>query len=491
MSKTLHSSMPALAFAVTLFAAMFFATTAFADSVSVNFENPPYLLGTVNGQDGWSMTGPYDVAVNSSLGTAGFGAQSLRISNAVTSGSFGDWAFAKPLTNAAGESGVGAENRYEAQFDIASAVPGSEQTDLQVSVSPDDGNGSRMSYLRFEDDADGMHVIFFDVTNPGPLPTVSSFNGTDIATLNRSVPHTIKFVMDFVDGPGNDVVEIWIDGVLVHTGTSWEDYYRFDPEQTGNGNVLFAIDTLIFQARSGAGTAPGTLGNGFLFDNVELSSSTPPPPPPPPARNVNSTRISINVMNRGSIDNTTQADSHTGANTALGSVGGLGGSGGNVTSGVGGNENNGGASAGDGGDGGAGGASGFVGTGNASADAGSLNDVNSTDVEVDVGCGCGDINGLTVELDVDNDARGNVIGNLTQARGRTGDNHALGSTGGNGGNGGVVNSGSGNENNGGASAGTGGTGGTSDDGGTVVTGNANSTSGSFNLLNTTFLRVRL
>src|SRR3989344_4228943 len=187
MSKTINSSMPALALAVIFLALTLFATQVFADSTSVDFEDPPYALGKINGQDGWVFMGPYDVEVDSSLGTTGFGAQSLRISNALTSGSFGDWAFAKSLTSAAGESGVGVESHYEAQFDIASSVPGAQQPGLRVSVSPDDGNGSRMSFLRFEDQADGIHVIFFDVTNPGPLPTVSSFNGTDIATLNRSV----------------------------------------------------------------------------------------------------------------------------------------------------------------------------------------------------------------------------------------------------------------------------------------------------------------
>src|SRR3989344_3813132 len=131
MSKTLQSSMPALALAVIFLALTLFATQVFADSTAADFENPPYTLGNINGQDGWVFTGPYDAEVDSSLGTVGFGAQSLRMSNAVTSGSFGDWVFAKPLTSAAGESGVGAENRYEAEFDIASAVPGSQQPGLR------------------------------------------------------------------------------------------------------------------------------------------------------------------------------------------------------------------------------------------------------------------------------------------------------------------------------------------------------------------------
>ena len=67
----------------------------------------PYVVGNINGQNGWSKTGPYDAAVAavSSFPAAsgyGFGTQALRISNAVVSGSFGDQTFAPPLANAAG-----------------------------------------------------------------------------------------------------------------------------------------------------------------------------------------------------------------------------------------------------------------------------------------------------------------------------------------------------------------------------------------------------
>jgi hypothetical protein len=478
-----------------------FSSVAYADSVSADFENPPFTLGNVNGQDGWVFTSPtYDVEVDSSGGTTGFGAQSLRISNAVTSGSFGDWVFAKPLTSAAGESAIATESHYEAQFDIASAVPGSEQTDLQVSVSPDDGNGSRMSFLRFEDESDGVHVIFFDVTNPGPLPTVSSFNGTDIATLNRSVPHTVKFVMDFVDGPGNDVVEIWIDGVLAHTGTSWEDYYRFDPEQNGNGNVLFPVDTLIFQARGNGSTSnvPANDGNGFLFDNIELTSSTPVPTPPAFGE-TNSSSIRIEVANRGTIDNETSADASTGGNWAGGSRGGRGGDGGDIEVDGNGDFNNGGASTGDGGDGGDAAPGGLVNSGNATSNAVSENDANGTEFEFDAG---GDMNSSEVvavinnRLNDDDDACGgcrtdvNNIDNETRARARTGGNDADGSEGGDGDDAGDVEvDGNGDFNNGGASTGSGGDGGDGDIGGTINSGNAEANSAAINLLNRVMVRI--
>lgn len=247
-----------------------------------------FTLGSVNGQGGWAVTGPYDQAiVNNTYGYSAFGCKTLRISDSVTSGSFGDQIFSPSNTDEAGEtsavnggfSGGTRKTHYEAQFDLASAIPGAMQSGLHLSVSPDRGDGARMSYLRFEDQASGIHVFFDDVTDAGPLPTEATFNEVDIATLDRTVPHTIKFTMDFVDGSANDVVGIYIDGVLVHTGTSWEDYYRYDPEQTGGGNVVPTVDSLLFR-ESGTADA-GNAGKGFLVDNFSELSSTPSVPTPP------------------------------------------------------------------------------------------------------------------------------------------------------------------------------------------------------------------
>jgi hypothetical protein len=268
--------------AVTIF-------TVFADSLSINFEGPTYTIGNIHGQDGWSKTGPYDVEVSSSLGTQGFGSQSLRISNAITSGSFGDWAFSKSLTNEAGESGAGNNglsggtrgNYFEARYSIASALPNVEQPGLQMQADPDRGDGARMSYLRYEDHPDGIHVFFDDYQDKAPFGASlgdpvgcdvnDDFVETDIATLDRLVPHAIKLTMTFVDGPRNDVVKVYIDGVLKATGTSWEDYFRYC-----EGNPTRTVDSSIILARSGGGTAPGTLGNGFLMDNITLFSANTP-----------------------------------------------------------------------------------------------------------------------------------------------------------------------------------------------------------------------
>ena len=243
-----------------------------------------FTLGSVNGQHGWSSTGPYDQeVVTNTYGYPAFGCKSLRISNAVTSGSFGDQTFSYSTANEAGEtvaenggmSGGARQNHFEAQFDFASTMS-TQQSGLFLSVSPDRGDGARMSYLGFDDQAGGINVIFYDVQS---VTDPAVFSPTTVATgLSRTTTHTAKFVMDFVDGPSNDVVKIYIDGVLVHTGTSWENYYRFDNESNpaAPSDTSRTVDSLLF--RAGGTAAPATSDFGYLIDNISLTSSTILPP---------------------------------------------------------------------------------------------------------------------------------------------------------------------------------------------------------------------
>src|SRR3989344_3458384 len=97
----------------------------------------------------------------------------------------------------------------------------------------------------------------------------------------------------------------------------------------------------------------------------------------------NSRSITITTTNRGSITNDTSARSHTGNNLALGSIGGDGDDGGDVE-GDNGSFNNGGAAAGNGGNGGDSGNGGWVETGDAAAEAGTENGLNTTDVDMDI-----------------------------------------------------------------------------------------------------------
>ncbi len=255
-----------------------------ADSSSINFEPPLYTSGSIHNQDGWSSSGSagsgcamYDHAVVINSGApVTFATQSLRMSNAVTSGCFGDQTFSKSLVNEAGEtsaegggmSGGIRQNYFEAQWAFASTVPGAEQPGLSVVASPDRGDGARMSWVQMTDTPGGLEINFFDYQK-----SVGDFVSTNVASgLDRTQPHIIKITMNFVDGAENDIVNVYVDGVLLHTGTSWEDYFR-DVE----GNPTRTVDSILF--RAGGAPAPGTLGFGFLVDNLSLTSSIVIGPP--------------------------------------------------------------------------------------------------------------------------------------------------------------------------------------------------------------------
>ncbi|MEX0783396.1 MAG: right-handed parallel beta-helix repeat-containing protein [Dehalococcoidia bacterium] len=248
-----------------------------ADSSTTDFET--YALGTVHNQDGWSSSGAagsgcgvYDHLVDDPSLITGFGTKALRISNAVTSGCFGDQTFSGSLGDEAGEtsaegggmSGGTRQTFFSAEWDFASAVPDAEQSGLSVVASPDRGDGARMSWVQMADTPTGLELNFND------YQTGTGFVQTNIATgLDRSAVHHLKVTMTFVDGIGDDVVEVYLDGVLVHTGTSWEDYFR---EQ--ELNPTRTVDSILF--RTGGTAAPATSGNGFFIDNLSLFSGPGP-----------------------------------------------------------------------------------------------------------------------------------------------------------------------------------------------------------------------
>lgn len=265
-------------------------------SVNIQFEpleaTPWYIVGKIHLQDDWSSAGPYDhfVVVNAlaipAYNYPTFGTQSLRISNATTSGSFGDQTFSKRTTNHAGETtsdcsiwcvpGGTRQSHFEAEWDFASTTPGAAQPGLSVVASPDRGDGARMSWVQMTEGTAGLDINFFDVqgvTRPSPAVCgEANFVESDVATgLSRAVPHTIKITMDLLEGPSNDVVKVYVDGALEHTGTSWEDYFRYDCEAAAHLGKPPIVNRILY--RTAGTSAPLTIGHGFVIDNFSLGTA--------------------------------------------------------------------------------------------------------------------------------------------------------------------------------------------------------------------------
>ena len=263
--------------------------SALADTVTTNFEPPAFSTtaeiplgiappGSVNGQGGWKSAVPgdipslphgYDQAVVANSGApAAFGAQSLRISNAYAPdpGTFPPeyhfQTYSAPTIDAAGQDLANTE--YTAQFSFISVHPNEQQPGLQITVSPDNGEGGRMSYVGLLDTPAGIEVTFYD-TNPA-----GEWVPYNLGTLPRDVPHTIKIWMRLIPGPNNDLVRISIDGQDAgQCFTTWESSY---------GANVPTSDRLLFLSGNKHGDDLSLLGGGYLFDNVSVTTGGAGPP---------------------------------------------------------------------------------------------------------------------------------------------------------------------------------------------------------------------
>ncbi len=226
-----------------------------------------------------------------------FGERSLRISNAVTSGCYGDQTFSARVRDPAGQAGATARsanglvdyslpggvlrNHFEAEWTFASATPNVQQPGLEMVVSPARGDSHRMSWVQMADLPDGIAVTFGERSDPADPGAIRQ--AVIAAGLDRRHAHTIRLVLDFLDGPGDDVVRVYVDAKRRHVGASWETYYRLEPGGAAQfGGNPPAVNRLMFRTGSDAhrglpGTpAPATLGFGFVIDDVRIATFSVP-----------------------------------------------------------------------------------------------------------------------------------------------------------------------------------------------------------------------
>ena len=259
---------------------------------------------SVNSQGGWTVEdsfGNSSELFDEEIVDDGTGNQVWRISNEFTTTSYSNQPFSSKADQVAGESGAGLFNDYGSDhsmpnspplssaastskyfytgFDFKSATDGA-QTGLSITVSPSASQSTlRMSYLRITDSGTGYDVDFFDTTG-------SSFGNTVLATgLSYDDWHRLEMFVEFVDGigpgtagseQGNDLVAIYLDGVLLHTGTTWESYFYNVADAGIPVTSKRAVDSALFRMAGNANS--GNSGGGFFIDNVDVSNAMIPEP---------------------------------------------------------------------------------------------------------------------------------------------------------------------------------------------------------------------
>lgn len=251
---------------------------------------PPEITGVNPGKQAWSVRKPgTDEEVVDISGSDAAHGKVWRLSDLADTGNLQTRPHAPNSGEQSGETGAiddfGGDSvttsSYYAQFDFKSATGGA-QPGLEINASGACGDDCRHGFVRIIDDGAGFDLGFYDTGDNSGSLSCGSFVFTPI-DLNLSYGdwHTVGIEIQFNDGfgpggfgvEGNDVVNIYVDGGLVHTGTSWETCYAY----VGSGDPR-SIDRLTFYRNS---SGMSDVGGGLYFDNVLVTDVNPNPPGPP------------------------------------------------------------------------------------------------------------------------------------------------------------------------------------------------------------------
>jgi hypothetical protein len=153
---------------------------------------------------------------------------------------------------------------------------------LVMKMSPDNGIGGRMSFVRLEDQSDGIHATFFDTDADG------AFHSYPAGVYSYGVVHHVKFSIQFVDGADNDIVRLIIDNKdigdsLGECFTTWENYYRNKEQREPpvTNSIEFRADTpFVLDGNPATDGVPSVIGGGYLFDNVVTTTASTGGPAP-------------------------------------------------------------------------------------------------------------------------------------------------------------------------------------------------------------------
>jgi Ca2+-binding RTX toxin-like protein len=251
-------------------------------SQTIDFDSPSYTAGPIaNGENGWKVVGP-NPGGGVEAGDVEHG-NVYRIANDPSNGGFGG-PYTPELSVKAGELSAGADtNRiaYTLNFKPASETPDGSRVEIDFANA---AGTDRQNFMALEFTADGLRLV---VNEPTMTKDEWSENTFAFDTGNRmladnidpSIWHNVQVVLTANDGPHNDVVEIYLDGNLVGTSTSFENYrdYHVATQDHHTNAADNLIDRLIFRVGEASGNsfpADGAGGNraGFLIDNIHTAA---------------------------------------------------------------------------------------------------------------------------------------------------------------------------------------------------------------------------
>jgi hypothetical protein len=236
-----------------------------------NFTN--FDIGPItNGENGWKIGGaPRDQGVVDDSGNHVF-----RMSSDPSVPDFaGPYSASLPFT--AGEPSTTAD--YSAQsvtFRFKAVDPSGDNSRLEIDFGTEAGN-DRNNFMVIEATAAGIRIAVNEPMLDGNWSTndFTAFAGnvTLASGASLSAWHDIELRLTYVDGPDNDVIQVYLDHQLIGATTTFENYrdalgglHAANAEANQTNRIFFQ------PSANGAPTdGPGGANEGFLFDDLTTS----------------------------------------------------------------------------------------------------------------------------------------------------------------------------------------------------------------------------
>ncbi|MCC0024429.1 MAG: cadherin domain-containing protein, partial [Hyphomicrobiaceae bacterium] len=237
-----------------------------------DFEN--FSTGPIaDGENGWQVAGSHDQEVVDLGGNMVF-----RMSSDPSSGDFGG-PYSPELAFTAGEPQTTADgDMHVLSFRVKPVSDVADNSRLEVDFGLPDGT-DRNNFMVIESIAgQGVRIAVSDPLLDGNWDTGGDLNDfaafTGNITLADGLPAdqwlNVELRMIYHDGPDNDVVEVYVDGLLIGTSTSFENYRDAIGGTHAANAEANQTNTIFFRASAGGAPNDGPNGDnqGFYFDDI-------------------------------------------------------------------------------------------------------------------------------------------------------------------------------------------------------------------------------
>ena len=204
----------------------------------------------------------------------------LLLANDPTSGDFGG-PYSPSLSFSVGETPTGADGdtlSFSFNFKAASSTPDGSRIEIDLGT---EGRDDRYNFMAIEHTATGLRLVQNTPQADGINWQNNSFNwetgniqlGPD---MDPNVEHTITVIFRAIDGSNNDIIEYYVDGVLVGTGSSFENFGEFHLAQP-HSSAVREVTNILFRAGEPAGNGfpqdgPGGQRAGFYIDDLTMQA---------------------------------------------------------------------------------------------------------------------------------------------------------------------------------------------------------------------------